>query len=112
MAVTAVHFGTTPATSFTVNSPTQITATAPAGTGTVNVRVTTSAGGQSATAVVNQFTYPAAAVPTITNLNPNTGPAAGGTSVVITGTDLTGVTSVTFGGAPATGITANTATSV
>jgi hypothetical protein len=38
----AVTFGATAATGFTVNSSTQITATAPAGSGTVDVRVTTS----------------------------------------------------------------------
>lgn len=53
---TAVNFGVTPATAFTVNSATQITATAPAGTGTVPVRVTT-AGGTSAIGAPNQFTY-------------------------------------------------------
>ncbi|MHA4874905.1 IPT/TIG domain-containing protein, partial [Enterococcus faecium] len=41
---TAVSFGGTAAASFTVNSATQITATAPTGTGTVDVRVTTAAG--------------------------------------------------------------------
>jgi hypothetical protein len=44
------------ATGFTVNSATQITATAPAGTGTVDVRVTT-AGGTSATGAADQYTY-------------------------------------------------------
>ncbi|WP_414631901.1 IPT/TIG domain-containing protein, partial [Brevundimonas sp. UBA4553] len=38
---TAVTFGATAASGFTVNSATQITATAPAGTGTVDIRVTT-----------------------------------------------------------------------
>jgi len=41
---TAVSFGATAATSFTVNSSTQITAVAPAGTGTVSVTVTTAGG--------------------------------------------------------------------
>jgi spore coat protein U-like protein len=45
---TAVTFGATAATGFTVNSASQITATAPAGTGTVDIRVTT-VGGTSAT---------------------------------------------------------------
>ncbi len=44
--------------SFTVNSATPITATAPAGIGTVDVTVTT-AGGTSATSAVDQFTYAA-----------------------------------------------------
>lgn len=52
----AVHFGTTAATSFIVFSATRIAAIAPAGTGTKNVRVTTSAG-QSAIAAANQFIY-------------------------------------------------------
>ena len=38
---TAVKFGASNATSFKVNSPSSITATAPAGTGTVHVTVTT-----------------------------------------------------------------------
>ena len=50
---TAVNFGGSSASAFTVNSASQITATAPAGTGTVDVRVTTP-GGSSAPA---QFTY-------------------------------------------------------
>ena len=40
--------------------------------------------------------------PTVTGVNPATGPAAGGTAVTITGTDLTGATGVTFAGAAAT----------
>ena len=41
---TAVDFGTTAATNLTVVSDTQITATSPAGTGTVDVTVTTPGG--------------------------------------------------------------------
>ena len=52
---TAVDFGTTPATSFTVVSDTTITADSPAGTGTVDVTVTTP-GGTSATSSADQFT--------------------------------------------------------
>jgi hypothetical protein len=44
---------------------------------------------------------PAIPAPTITSIVPNSGPVAGGTTVVITGTDLTGGT-VTFGGTAAT----------
>ncbi|HEX7656694.1 MAG TPA: Ig-like domain-containing protein [Sphingomonas sp.] len=63
---TGVAFGATPATGFTVNSATQITATAPAGTGTIDVQVTT-AGGASAFTAADQYTYVAA--PTAANLN-------------------------------------------
>ncbi|WP_217999321.1 IPT/TIG domain-containing protein [Nocardia exalbida] len=44
---TAVSFGATPATSFTVDSPTQITAVTPTGTGTAQVTVTTAGGTSS-----------------------------------------------------------------
>jgi hypothetical protein len=52
----AVSFGGIAATAFTVDSGTQITATAPAGTGTVDVTVTTPLG-TSATSGADQFTY-------------------------------------------------------
>src|SRR5215471_14475435 len=53
---TAVRFGNNAAGSFTVNSATQITATSPAGIGTVDVTVTT-AGGTTAISTADQFTY-------------------------------------------------------
>ncbi len=95
---TAVDFGATPATGFTFNSATQITATAPAGTGTVDVRVTT-AGGTSATSAADRFTYVAA--PTVTSLNPSSGRLSGGHVMSLGGTNLSGATAVTFGGTPA-----------
>jgi hypothetical protein len=55
----AVDFGTTPATSFTIESPTTITATAPEGSGTVDATVTTP-GGTSPTAAGDRYTYVAA----------------------------------------------------
>jgi len=63
-AATAVMFGGTNATGFTVNSATQITATAPAGSaGTVDITVTTP-NGTSTTNINDKFTYVAA--PTVT----------------------------------------------
>jgi alpha-tubulin suppressor-like RCC1 family protein len=53
---TAVKFGSTEAKSFKVNSDSSITATSPAGTGTVDVTVT-NAVGTSATSSADQFTY-------------------------------------------------------
>jgi hypothetical protein len=94
----AVSFGLAAATSFTIDSSTQITATSPAGTGTVDVRVVTP-GGTSATSGADNFSYLVA--PTVTGVTPSTGPAAGGTAVTITGTDLTGATDVSFGGSAA-----------
>jgi IPT/TIG domain/FG-GAP repeat len=105
--VTAVKFGSTSATSFTVNSASSITAVSPAGTGTVDVTVTTPEG-TSATSAADQFSYP----PTVTNVNPNAGPEAGGTSVTITGTNFTGATAVHFGEAAATEVTVKSATEI
>ena len=56
----AVHFGANAATGVVVNSATSVTATSPAGTGTVDVTVTTP-GGTSATSSADQFTYVAGA---------------------------------------------------
>ncbi len=92
---TGFTFGGTTA-SCTVDSDTQITCTSPSHTaGAVDVVVTVPGG--SATSV-GGFTY---VNPTITSLTPNSGPVAGGTSVVITGTGFTGATGVTFGGTTA-----------
>jgi uncharacterized protein YhjY with autotransporter beta-barrel domain len=100
---TAVMFGANPAASYTVDSPTQITATSPAGSaGLVDITVTT-VGGTSATGAADGYTYVAA--PTVTAISPTGGPTAGGTGVTITGTNFTGATSVTIGGAAATGVT-------
>ena len=53
----AVRFGTNPASSFTINSATSITCTAPAGTvGTVDISVTGS-GGTSASSAADHFSY-------------------------------------------------------
>lgn len=65
--VTAVDFGTTPATSFTVNSATNITAVSPAASGSVHVTVV-AAGGTSATTTADLFSY--GIVPIITGLSP------------------------------------------
>ncbi|MBV8620639.1 MAG: IPT/TIG domain-containing protein, partial [Curvibacter sp.] len=107
---TAVKFGSTNATSYTVNSATQITATAPAGSaGTVDVTVVT-AGGTSATSASDQYTY--APSPAVTSLSVASGPTAGGTSVIITGTNFTAATAVKFGATNATSFTVNSATQI
>ncbi len=68
--------------------------------GPVDVVVTTAGGTVTASA---QFTYLAEA-PVLQSVDPATGPAAGGNTVTITGTNLFGVTDVTFGGVAATDI--------
>jgi hypothetical protein len=104
----AVTFGGTAAASFTVNSATQISATPPAhAAGAVTVAVTT-AGGTGSQA--NAYTYVAA--PTVGGVAPTQGSPGGGTSVTITGTNLSGASAVTFGGAAATTFTVNSATQI
>ena len=106
---TGVKFGSTSATSHTVNSAIQITATSPAGSGTVDVTVTTP-GGTSATSSADQFAYVAA--PTVTGISPTGGPTAGSTPVTITGTNFTGATGVTIGGASATAVSVTNSTTI
>jgi hypothetical protein len=76
---TAVDFGTT-AASFTVNSATQITATSPAGTGTVNVTVVAPSG-TSTISSVDQFSYVAS--PTFTLTGPASGTFAAGQTITV-----------------------------
>jgi len=82
----------------TVNpAGTQITATTPLGTaGAQQIVVTTQTGSASVS-----FTY-TVPQPTITNVNPSSGPTTGGTSIIITGTNFVGVSSVTVGGTSVT----------
>ena len=110
---TAVYFGTTVATSFTLGSDTSLTAVAPLHVaGTVDVLVITSYGGGSSSSAADQFTYLAGAAPTVTTLNPTSGPASGGTLVTITGTGFTHVSAVSFGSRLVTSFTVNSATSI
>ncbi len=105
---TTATFGTTPATVL-CSSTTTCTATSPAGTGTVNVRITT--GGQtSAGTSLDLFTYVAG--PTVSALSPASGPSAGGTVVTITGGGFStsGATTVTFGTTPATNVLCSSTT--
>jgi hypothetical protein len=105
----AVMFGNTAATSLTVNSDTSITATAPAGqVGPVDVLVT-AAGGTSAPNPGDQYTY-SAPPPTVTIINPNSGPA--GTQVTVSGTNFTGVTEVDFGAGNKANFTVNNSTTL
>ncbi|MEU7633740.1 IPT/TIG domain-containing protein [Nocardia sp. NPDC049220] len=103
--VLTVRFGTV-ATTFTVDSNTQITAIVPPGTGTVQVTVATTGGASNGVA----YTY--VGVSTLTGVSPSQGPTSGGTSVTLTGTNLTGATAVSFGATAATSFTVNSATQI
>jgi hypothetical protein len=108
-----VSFGGYAAQSFTVNSDTSITAVAPAiyYDEAVDVTVQGSSFAWSATSTADQFTY-ADPAPTVTGVSPNTGTAAGGETVTITGTGFTTAYSVYFGGVEATSFTVNSDESI
>jgi hypothetical protein len=93
--VNQVSFGGTRAASFTILSPTSILAYVGTGSsGSISVR------NDTGTASLGGFVYvPAAIAPTVTSFTPTS--AATDSTVIITGTNFTGVTSVSFGGAPA-----------
>jgi hypothetical protein len=104
---TTVTFDGIAAVGMTVINSTTITASSPAhAAGAISVVVTTAGGSNSAT-----FTYITPA-PTVTAINPNTGPTTGGTFVTITGTNLNGATAVKFGAANAASFTVVSSTQI
>lgn len=104
----AVLFGVTPAV-FQVWSDSVVTATAPPGIGLVQVVVRTTRG-VSAAGPASQFSY--TAIPAVAQLTPQSGPTAGGTSVVISGQGFTGATTVAFAGVVATAFTIDSDTQI
>ena len=111
MSGATVTFGGTAATNVVVVSGTQITATTPAhAAGAVTVTVTnpdTQSGSLS-----SGFTYTSVTAPTVSGVSPNTGPAAGGTGVTITGTNFAAGATVTLGGTAATNVVVVSATQI
>ena len=121
----AVSFGSTPATSFTVVSDTEIVAIAPAVALTesypsglpynqLDITVTTPDGTSLGT-LYSQFTY--IAPPVITGVSPAAGPTAGGNTVTITGTGFRFsrglvVAGLAFGSTPVTNYTVNSDTQI
>lgn len=96
---TAVTFGTVPATKVVVPpgaAPGSLTCVSPAAAaaGPVQVHVVTDGGPSAETPPQSTFTY--LAPPTVTALSPKQGPAAGGTDVTVTGTNLDSATAVRF----------------
>ena len=98
---TAVFFGQTAATSFTVNSDTQITAIAPAApggkAGGALIEVVTPIG-NTGNSIPVAYVYETP--PVVQSVLPFTGSTAGGTRVTITGSGFLGATAVNFGSTP------------
>ncbi len=90
------------------DSPGSITVTTPPGSaGAADVTVSTVGGSVTDPGA---FTY--AAPPSITSLSPSVGPASGGTSITIGGTNFIGVTSLLIGGTPVDSFTVTSPTSI
>lgn len=90
------------ASSFTVNSDTEITAVSPAGQGVADIMVV-GPGGTSATGPQDRFGYG----PILDEMTPRNGPAVGGTAVTLGGFGLEGATGVDFGPHPAASFSEN-----
>jgi hypothetical protein len=108
-AATKVRFGMAEASTFSVKSAAEITATAPPGSGTVDVSVRTP-GGTSPAVPADRYTYVPA--PAVSGVSPKGGPTVGGTPVTITGTNLSGATAVNFGATPASSFEVDSATQI
>lgn len=106
-----VYFGST-AAAFAINSATSLTATAPSGTGIVDVTVTDPSQLRSATSLGDQFFYPTNPAPTVTAISPASGSTAGGTTVTITGTGFALATAVSFGSTAAAAFTVVNASTI
>ena len=106
---TAVDFGGTAGIGLTVDpSGNLATVTSPAHTaGPAPVTITTPAGTSNAETFTFEAPLPPG-LPTLTGIDPTEGPETGGTTALLTGTNLTGTTGVDFGGTPATIITTTT----
>jgi hypothetical protein len=105
---TGVNFGANPGTDFTVVSATEISVRPPAGAiGQVNVVVVSPVGNGT---LANGYRYVSTGAPTVTSVAPATGPAAGGTVVTLTGTNLEGTTEVAFAESSGTNLTVDSPT--
>ena len=89
-----VAFGGANAPNLTYLSPTELIATSPPGSGTVDVTVTTGAQ-HSAITAADQYTY--VALPVVSKVSPAIGPQSGDTHVLISGSGFTSVGLVSFG---------------
>ena len=103
-----VTVGGSACTSVSVSSSTSLTCTTPAGSGSANVVVTNV--GTTSRTLTNGFVFGTA--PTVSSASPANGPASGGTSITITGTDFVSGATVTVGGAACTSVVFVSATSL
>jgi hypothetical protein len=112
VAGASVTLGGAAATGVAVVSAGSITATTPPhAAGAVDV-VVINPDQQSGT-LPGGFTFTGTSpAPTVTSVNPASGPTAGGTAVVISGTNFLAGASVSFGGTPASGVAVDSANTI
>ncbi|HTW19373.1 MAG TPA: IPT/TIG domain-containing protein [Mycobacteriales bacterium] len=105
--VTAVHFGKAKASGIHVLSPYAIDVTAPAGSGSTHVTVTSS-GGTSSKTSASKFDWLKAPKdsrrPKVTHIGPAHGPITGGTTITVRGSHFESTATVAVGGLPATDV--------
>jgi hypothetical protein len=107
---TAVKFGPNLASSITLDNASEIIAISPPGLDPpVDVTVTTP-GGTSSPSQADEFTY--APAPTVTAVNPSSGPTTGGTTVTIAGTNFANASAVKFGSSAASTFVVDSATEI
>lgn len=106
-----VRFGAVAGTAVTVTNDTTLTVTTPsvATPGAVAVSVTNVDAQAGSLAAGFTYTYPA---PTLTTVAPTLGPAAGGTALVLTGTNFYPNPTVTIGGVAATAVSRTSLTRI
>lgn len=104
LGASEVKFGIVASPNILSVTNTQITAVAPAGSGTVDISVKV---GTASVAKQNAYTYLTA--PSVTAITPNVGALAGGTTVTITGTNLKAITKIEFGVNQGTSVVINSA---
>ena len=115
-----VYFGTTPGTNVSVVDATTLTVVAPAGVpgSAVSVSVTNSSGVTTLTPGTYTFVSTVGSAtggsvqPTISTVSPNSGSAAGGTSVTLLGSGFVPGITVSFGGVLATNVSVVNSTQV
>jgi hypothetical protein len=105
---TVVYFGFTKVTAFSNHTDTSIsiiTPPFPSSGGAIpifDVQVGTPGGTSAVNNPADQFAYLFPILPAVTAVSPTSGPSAGGTTVIITGTNFTGASAVAFGNTLAT----------
>ena len=113
VAGASVSIGGVPATGVAVAGATSITATTPPhAAGTADVVVTNPDGQSGRLAGAFNYETPSSPPPAVTSASPSSGPAAGGTSVTITGSGFAAGATITFGTTAAASVTVVSATTI